>query len=127
MTEARRFYTGSCHCGQGKYSFSLSPPIESQEVTQCNCSICSTNGYLFVYPGADDFHVDCNEDNLKQYRFASEQVPHYFCGNCGSSLFCRSFMEATNGVIAVNVRTVQGIDVDRLKLKKMDGKSYSLK
>ncbi|KAE8376129.1 hypothetical protein BDV26DRAFT_294361 [Aspergillus bertholletiae] len=30
-------YTGGCHCGQVKYAFSLSPPLEEQEVVQCNC------------------------------------------------------------------------------------------
>lgn len=31
-------YTGSCHCGQAKFSFALESPIQEQEVVQCNCA-----------------------------------------------------------------------------------------
>ena len=44
-------YSGSCHCGRFKYSVTQSPPLTdpSCEVMDCNCSICSRNGYLFLY------------------------------------------------------------------------------
>ncbi|EIT74483.1 Mss4-like protein [Aspergillus flavus] len=121
MAEAKS-YAGSCHCGQVKYTFSLSPPIEEQEVVQCNCSICHINGYLLVYPKIDDFEFP-REDSVKAYRFASEQVPHYFCRNCGTSVYARSTIPQFSHLVALNVRTVPGVDIEALKIKKMDGKS----
>lgn len=44
-------YTGSCHCGRFKYNVTHSPSLTdpASEVTDCNCSICTRNGYLLIY------------------------------------------------------------------------------
>ena len=44
-------YNGNCHCQKIKYTVTQSPPLTDPacEVTDCNCSICSRNGYLFIY------------------------------------------------------------------------------
>ena len=76
-------YTGSCHCGQVKYSFTLPAPIEEQEVHECNCStlvhsggfilikgigsICQTHGYLLIYPLLTDIKFDHDEKAVKVY------------------------------------------------------------
>lgn len=41
-------YRGNCHCGAVRYTL-RSPDLTSIDVIECNCSICSRNGYLFVY------------------------------------------------------------------------------
>ncbi|KAL4889907.1 hypothetical protein BDV59DRAFT_102523 [Aspergillus ambiguus] len=58
-------YTGTCHCAQVKFSFSLPTPIEEQEVHECNCSICQINGYLLVYPKVTDIHFEHSDDDVK--------------------------------------------------------------
>jgi hypothetical protein len=44
-------YTAACHCNKIKYTVTHSPPLTDSacEVVDCNCSICSRNGYLFIY------------------------------------------------------------------------------
>jgi hypothetical protein len=44
-------YKASCHCGAFQYDVTASPPFEdpSASVMECNCSICTRNGYLFIY------------------------------------------------------------------------------
>ena len=44
-------YNGGCHCGAVKYAVTISPPLDdpTQVVTTCNCSICATNGYMFIF------------------------------------------------------------------------------
>ncbi|KAL2866933.1 GFA family protein [Aspergillus lucknowensis] len=113
-------YKGSCHCGAVKFTFTLEPPIEEQEVVSCNCSMCLRNGYLLVYAKASDVTLDFPEDAVKSYKFNTKQYPHYFCTTCGSSVFAKG-PEASN-VMAVNVRVVEGVDIDKLKLKRVNGK-----
>jgi hypothetical protein len=80
-------YEAGCHCGTVKYSVTLSPPLTEQKVVSCNCSICSRNGYLFVYPLREHFRLKSGEDALKSYSFGPKRVLHKFCTKCGSSVF----------------------------------------
>ncbi|KIM77152.1 hypothetical protein PILCRDRAFT_41051, partial [Piloderma croceum F 1598] len=90
-------YNASCHCGA--LSLTLRIPSLSQndngsniKVSSCNCSICTRNGYLMVYPKRENvvFHsgFDNSEDNKGpggSYSFrGSKRAVHRFCKVCGS-------------------------------------------
>lgn len=48
--EERTTHAGSCHCGAVKFNVTLKWPFPKYPVNRCSCSICSTTGYLLVYP-----------------------------------------------------------------------------
>lgn len=66
-------YNGNCHCGAFKY-FIRVPVITS--VTQCNCSICFTKGYRWVFPAQDCFEVIKGEGMLREYHFGQRTMVH---------------------------------------------------
>ncbi|KAJ5168529.1 uncharacterized protein N7482_004123 [Penicillium canariense] len=115
-------HSGNCHCGAVRFNFTLSPPLREYPTNSCNCSICTKNGYLLVYPFTKDFTIEKGEDTLKDYQFAERKVKHQFCGECGSSCFIR-LPEEFGPVTAVNVRLLQNIDIESLNLNKVDGRS----
>jgi hypothetical protein len=80
-------YNALCHCGTVQYTVTLSPPLTEQKVVECNCSICSRNGYLLVYPLREHVVVKSGEEALKSYSFGIKRNYHKFCGRCGSSVF----------------------------------------
>lgn len=41
-------YNGGCHCGDIRFTFKLSPPLDEAAVIDCNCSICRRLGYLLI-------------------------------------------------------------------------------
>lgn len=41
-------YEAGCHCGHIGFSVTMTPPLDEQEVLECNCSICRRMGYLLV-------------------------------------------------------------------------------
>ena len=82
MTSDLQTYTSSCHCGQVRLQAKL-PPLTETHICNCNCSICTKNGYLLVYPKREDVTFLSGEDNLIQYRFASKLKPHMSCKTCG--------------------------------------------
>ena len=43
-------HEGNCHCGAVRFTITLTPPLPEQNVSSCDCSICTRNGYLLVYP-----------------------------------------------------------------------------
>lgn len=57
---------------------------------RCNCSICTRNGYLLIYPLKADviWQPDDSEQKLRKYFAATKRFPHLFCGECGSSIGC---------------------------------------
>ncbi|KAF6231301.1 hypothetical protein HO173_010444 [Letharia columbiana] len=116
---ANVWYEANCHCGAIKYKVNV-PSLETQKVTNCNCSICCKNGYLNVYPKRTDVVFHKGEDHMKGYLFGEERCMHKFCPTCGSSLFVDPHMDDPE-LIVVNVRMFKDIDVDKLELWKYDG------
>jgi hypothetical protein len=80
-------YDALCHCGAVQYTVTLSPPLAKQKVVECNCSICSRNGYLLVYPSREQFVLKSGEVALRSYSFGPKNNSHKFCGRCGSAVF----------------------------------------
>ncbi|RVX67632.1 hypothetical protein B0A52_08161 [Exophiala mesophila] len=119
-------YDGACHCGNIQFSVKISPPVEDGPVTSCNCSICNINGYLMVYPLETNITWHKGLDSMTHYAFGPKRVVHSFCPVCGTSIGGKSNdpnFFADNR--AVNVRILKGVDVDSLKLRKVNGRGPS--
>lgn len=92
---ASQTYTGGCHCGLVSYTVKLSPPIipaandtttKPMPVTQCNCSICTINGHLMVYPLESQITWHSGRDEMTSYNFGPARITHHFCPRCGTSV-----------------------------------------
>lgn len=82
-----RTYNALCHCGTVQYTVTLSLPLEQQKIVECNCSICTRNGYLLVYPYREQVKITSGHEALKTYTFGPKINLHQFCGRCGSAVF----------------------------------------
>jgi hypothetical protein len=112
--------TGGCHCG--KVRFEAAPDLSGQ-VISCNCSICSKMGSLLSFVGADNFNLLAGKEVLTDYQFAKHKIHHLFCSVCGIRSFSRGTAPDGREMYAVNVRCLDDVDLDGLKLKHFDGKS----
>lgn len=79
-----RWYHGNCHCEAIKFKV-LVPSLDEHQVSVCNCSACSRNGYMHVYVARDDVVYLKGEESAKGYYFGKKRAEHKFCPNCGSS------------------------------------------
>ncbi|KAH4237029.1 hypothetical protein HBI56_123760 [Parastagonospora nodorum] len=126
----KKKYDAACHCGAFAYTVTASPPLDdpSAEVIECNCSICSRNGYLYIYPPNSSVEFTKGDiSEFKSYTFGpNAKVAHYFCPTCGSSCMARSIdPNFFPGMTCLNVRMLDGVDLKALKIKFADGKSYT--
>ena len=65
-------------------------------------------------------------DMLQSYSFATHSVAHYSCPTCGSSCMTRSIRPGIfDGTTIVNVRMFVDVELEKLKYKDVDGKSYT--
>ncbi|MCA9626455.1 MAG: GFA family protein [Myxococcales bacterium] len=113
-------YRGGCHCGKVGYEVQL----ELGEVMTCNCSICSKTGTMLAFVPLEQFKLLQGEEALTDYQFNKEVIHHFFCSTCGIRSFARGTGPGGNEMAAVNVRCLDDVDLDSLKIKQVDGKSY---
>lgn len=70
----RRLYQGACHCGLFAYETRLA---EVESAHECNCSLCVKKGYLWIFPGQNNFRVLVgDEDKLATYKFGPKLLNH---------------------------------------------------
>ncbi|KAJ7619794.1 Mss4-like protein [Mycena polygramma] len=110
---------GSCHCGAVGYT--LVSPEKLTAMKDCNCSICSRDGALWLFPFPEVKYVTFKGlDALTEYTFAGRTTYHGFCKICGVAIRER-FVGRTD--TALNVRTMNGFDSSSLRVIKEDYKS----
>ena len=60
------------------------------------------------------------KEALGEYEFGKKMVKHLFCGNCGVSVSVIG-KDDSIPVQPTNVRTMNDVDLEKLKLNKFDG------
>ncbi len=113
-------YRGSCHCGA--VVFEIDAEIET--ATRCNCSIChKKNAPMFRVP-ADRFRLIQGEDALTLYQWNTGSARHLFCKTCGIYPFHNPRVAPDE--VTVNLACLDGLDVDALPVRAVDGQAFSL-
>ena len=111
-------HAGGCHCGAVRYEVNIDL---GQPVVACYCSICQKTGTLLGFVPAAQFKLLSGGDTLTDYLFNKRVIHHLFCPVCGVRSFARG--ELPSGpMIAVNVRCLDDVDLDKLTLRHYDGK-----
>ncbi|HEY1550876.1 MAG TPA: GFA family protein [Kofleriaceae bacterium] len=113
-------YNGSCHCGAVKYTIQ-SAPIEG--AMACNCSMCRRAGTLLTFVPEAQFALDAGADSLASYKFNKHNIDHVFCKSCGIKSFAHGKGRDGAKMVAINVRCLDGVDLDKLAIKHVDGAS----
>ena len=116
----KQTYTGGCQCGKVRYEATF----ELGEVIACNCSRCGRLGSLLAFMPKDSFKLLSGEGAMTEYQFNKHNIHHLFCSTCGIQSFARGKGPGGAEMAAVNVRCLDGVDVDSLKMKKVDGRSF---
>ena len=109
---------GGCHCGSIRFKVRSS----FDRVLECNCSICFKKGYLHLIVPAADFRLLAGEEKLSLYQFNTKTAKHFFCSICGIAPYYvpRSHPDGFD----VNLRCVEKIDWQRVKLEPFDGSRW---
>jgi hypothetical protein len=115
----KQTYTGGCQCGKVRYEVTT----EIGEVISCNCSRCRRTGSLLAAAAASDFKLLSGEGEMANFQFNKHIVNHYFCPACGIQSFASGKGPGGKDMVMVNVRCLDGVDIDSLKVRKFDGAS----
>ncbi|GGL27632.1 MULTISPECIES: GFA family protein [Caulobacter] len=112
-------HEGGCQCGAVRYAVEL----ELDKLIACNCSRCGKLGSVLAFAPASAFELKQGQDSLTEYRFNSHKISHLFCKTCGIQSFGRGVGPDGAEMAAINVRTLDDVDVFALEPHRFDGKS----
>jgi len=111
-------FHGSCHCG------GIAFEVEADNipsVIRCNCTICRRRGHLMWFVSRTQFRLATPEENASVYRFNTMKIAHRFCPVCGCGPYAEGQDKDGRPMAAVNVRCLDDVDLDSLKVIDYDG------
>ena len=112
-------YTGGCHCGGIKFEVEG----DFREVMECNCSICTRRGSLLGFVPQEKLKMLTPKERMSTYLFNKHTIKHHFCPTCGIHPLAEAKDRSGKPMAAINVRCVEGIDLESLKVRPFDGRS----
>ena len=112
-------YQGACHCGAVAYSVEL----DLAGALKCNCSICTKLGAVWAFAPRSKFTLTSGADKQGDYQFNKKQLHHRFCKSCGIESYAEGKMPDGTPSVGINLRCLDGVDVDKLSPKLWDGRS----
>lgn len=115
----KKTYSGGCQCGKVRYE----AHAEISEVISCNCSRCRKLGPLLSAVALSDFKLLSGKDEITDYQFNRRTIHHPFCRICGIQSYAFGKGPGGKDMVMLNVRCLDGVDADQLKVKKFDGAS----
>ena len=79
---------------------------------------------MLAFAPESQFKLLSGSDNLTEFKFNKHLIDHKFCATCGVQSFATGTQPKTGArMAAINVRCVDGIDIDALQGRKVDGRS----
>jgi hypothetical protein len=118
-TEVHMKHRGSCHCG--RVAFEVEGTIDS--ALACNCSMCQRKGSLLWFVPRAQFTLLTPDDHACTYLFNKHVIRHRFCPVCGMHPYADGQDPKGQPVAAINVRCIEGIDLDKVPVTHFDGRS----
>ncbi|GAA5163164.1 GFA family protein [Viridibacterium curvum] len=112
-------YKGSCHCG----AVAFEAEGELSGAMACNCSICQRRGSLLWFVPRTRFRLLKGEESLTTYTFNKHAIQHRFCKVCGILPFAEGKMPDGTPMAAINIRSIEDIDLDGIPVQHYDGRS----
>lgn len=112
-------HQGSCHCG--RIAYEVEGDIE--QAMECNCSHCARKGFLLWFGPRTALRLKTPESALSEYTFNRHAIRHQFCAVCGCAPFAFGKDRGGADIVAVNLRCLPELDLGKLKLSHVDGRS----
>jgi hypothetical protein len=112
-------YQGSCHCG--KIAFEAEGELNG--AMACNCSMCSRKGSLLWFVPREKLRLLTSDADIDTYTFNKHVIKHQFCRTCGIHPYGEGTDPDGNQIAAVNIRCLDGIDLEKIPVQHFDGRS----
>ena len=110
---------GTCHCGRVRITL----PRKPDEVTQCNCSLCTKTGFRGVYLSSGELRIEGETDSYVRADSNPAYIDQQSCRLCGLLTHWTPLSDPPHERMGVNARLFDGA-LDDLPVKAVDGRSW---
>jgi hypothetical protein len=110
----------TCHCGRATIRLARKP----DEVTQCNCSLCTKTGFRGVYFGSDELEIAGEFDFYVRTDLKLAYLANHRCKTCGIPTHWTPLGEPPHERIGVNARLIDEALLEGVPIKRVDGRSW---
>ena len=115
MSAPKRPYRLACHCGAIRFEVDA----ELAGLVECNCSTCRRHGFLHWKVPAGVVKLVTERVRLSTYAWRDLAGGHHFCPTCGTAILRTGYAD---GVVSVNARCIEEVDVFSLEVRRYDGR-----
>jgi hypothetical protein len=112
-------HLGGCHCGRVRFEVTAPAHLD---VVECDCSMCSTSGFLHLIVPAERFKLLRGADALTTYTFNTGVAKHLFCSTCGVKSFY--VPRSHPGGFSVNARCIDSGSIQSMSVSAYDGRDW---
>jgi len=81
-------------------------------------------GFLLAFMPETQFTLETGADNLTEYTFNKKTIRHLFCATCGTQAFAYATDKEGVPTVALNVRCLDDVDLEKLTITPVDGKNF---
>jgi len=107
----------TCHCKN--IEIHVQPP---EQVTSCNCSICSRYQTLWGYYKPDEVKIDVGAFGVGTYIWGDKELEFVHCKNCGCVTHYQTITGSENPTVAINFRMAPEESISGISVRKFNGK-----
>lgn len=112
--------TGTCHCGRARITL----PRKPEQITQCNCSLCTKTGFRGVYFSSDELVIEGQFDSYVRTDLKQAYLANHRCRTCGILTHWTPLSEPPFERMGVNARLFDEQLLDGVPIKEVDGRSW---
>jgi hypothetical protein len=109
-----------CHCGQ----VAITLPALPDEITQCNCSLCSKTGFMGIYYRPEDVAVTGEVEPYVRSDLDEACLTNWRCSHCGCATHWTGLGQYAEAKMGVNARMLDAALLDGVPVKQVDGASW---
>ncbi|WP_027709491.1 GFA family protein [Zooshikella ganghwensis] len=106
-----------CHCENIKVEVA-----KPEQVTSCNCSICSRYQALWGYYKPDEVEISIGSAGEKCYSWGDNEIAFVHCKNCGCVVYYRTVAGSPEPRVAINFRMIDETIAKEIPICFFNGK-----
>jgi hypothetical protein len=110
----------SCHCGRATITLSRKP----EQVTHCNCSLCTKTGFRGVYFPSDELTIEGEFDSYVRSDLKQAYLANHRCKTCGILTHWTPLSEPPHERIGINARLIDPAALRNVPIQEVDGASW---
>ena len=111
---------GTCHCGRVRITL----PRKPDEVTHCNCSLCSKTGFQGIYFPSAELSIEGETDRYVRADSNPAYIAQHRCKYCGIPTHWVPLTDPPHERMGVNARLFEPCMFADVPVKHVDGRSW---